>query len=79
MMIGLTTLIFGALTVSFSGSFTIALVGFVLIGVSKPVYDPSVQAFVSTRIPYSKRAKALGFLEASWAGSWLLGIPLSGF
>ena len=78
MMLGLTTLIFGALTVSFSKSFTIALVGFVLIGISKPVYDPSVQAFVSSRIPYSNRAKALGILEASWAGSWLLGIPLSG-
>jgi predicted MFS family arabinose efflux permease len=78
MMIGLTTLLLGCLTVSFSGSFTLALVGFVLIGISKPVYDPSVQAFVSTRIPYSKRAKALGILEASWAGSWLVGIPLSG-
>jgi predicted MFS family arabinose efflux permease len=78
MMIGLTTLLLGSLTVSFSASFTLALVGFVLIGVSKPVYDPSVQAFVSTHIPYAKRAKALGILEVSWAGSWLLGIPLSG-
>jgi predicted MFS family arabinose efflux permease len=78
MMIGLTALLLGSLTVSFSGSFAFALVGFVLIGISKPVYDPSVQAFVSARIPYSKRAKALGILEASWAGSWLLGIPLSG-
>jgi len=78
MMIGLATLFLGSLTVSFSGSFTLALVGFVLIGISKPVYDPSVQAFVSARIPYSKRAKALGILEASWSGSWLLGIPLSG-
>jgi len=78
MMIGLTALLLGSLTVSFSGSFTFALVGFVFIGISKPVYDPSVQAFVSARIPYSKRAKALGILEASWAGSWLLGIPLSG-
>jgi predicted MFS family arabinose efflux permease len=78
MMIGLTALLLGCLTVSFSMSFTFALVGFVLIGISKPVYDPSVQAFVSARIPYSKRAKALGILEASWAGSWLLGIPLSG-
>ena len=78
MLIGLTALLLGCLSVSFSMSFTFALVGFVLIGISKPIYDPSVQAFVSARIPYSKRAKALGILEASWAGSWLLGIPLSG-
>ena len=78
MLIGLVALLFGTLTVSISRSFSLALLGFVLIGVSKPVYDPSVQAFVSSRVPYSKRARALGILEASWAGSWLLGIPLSG-
>jgi predicted MFS family arabinose efflux permease len=78
MIIGLTTLLLGSFTVSVSRGFTFALVGFVLIGISKPVYDPSVQAFVSARIPYAKRAKALGILETSWAGSWLLGVPLSG-
>ena len=78
MIIGLTALLLGSFTVSLSGSFAFALVGFVLIGISKPVYDPSVQAFVSARIPYAKRAMALGILETSWAGSWLLGIPLSG-
>jgi predicted MFS family arabinose efflux permease len=78
MMIGLTTLLLGSLTVSLSRGFAFALVGFVFIGISKPVYDPSVQAFVSGRVPYAKRAKALGILEASWAGSWLLGVPLSG-
>jgi predicted MFS family arabinose efflux permease len=66
------------LTVSLSRTFSLALVGFLLIGLSKPVYDPNVQAFASGRIPYSKRAQALGILESSWAGSWLIGIPLSG-
>jgi predicted MFS family arabinose efflux permease len=78
MIIGLTALLLGSFTVSLSRGFVFALVGFVLIGISKPVYDPSVQAFVSARIPYAKRAMALGILETSWAGSWLLGIPLSG-
>jgi predicted MFS family arabinose efflux permease len=78
MMIGLTALLLGTFTVSLSTGFVFALVGFILIGISKPVYDPSVQAFVSARIPYGKRAMALGILETSWAGSWLLGIPLSG-
>jgi predicted MFS family arabinose efflux permease len=78
MLIGLLALALGSLTVSMSYSFSLALVGFVLIGISKPVYDPSVQAFVSSRIPYSKRARALGVLETAWSGSWLLGIPLCG-
>ena len=42
MIIGLTALLLGSFTVSLSGSFAFALVGFVLIGISKPVYDPSV-------------------------------------
>ena len=79
MLAGLVALMLGGLTVSLSWSFSIALAGFVLIGISKPVYDPSVQAFVSARTSYSKRARALGILESSWAGSWLVGIPLSGF
>ena len=79
MIIGLSALLLGCLTVSVSRTFSLALVGFVLIGISKPVYDPNVQAFASSRIPYSKRARALGILESAWAGSWLVGIPLSGF
>jgi len=79
MVIGLSALFLGSLTVSVSRTFSLALVGFVLIGLSKPAYDPNVQAFASSRIPYSKRARALGILESSWAGSWLIGIPLSGF
>jgi len=79
MVIGLSALFLGSLTVSLSHTFSLALVGFLLIGLSKPVYDPNVQAFASGRIPYSKRAQALGILESSWAGSWLIGIPLSGF
>jgi predicted MFS family arabinose efflux permease len=79
MVLGLSALCIGSLTVSVSRTFSLALLGFVLIGLSKPVYDPNVQAFASSRIPYSKRAWALGILESSWAGSWLIGIPLSGF
>lgn len=78
MLIGLSALFLGSLTVSLSRTFSLALVGFLLIGASKPIYDPNVQAFASGRIPYSKRARALGILESSWAGSWLVGIPLSG-
>jgi predicted MFS family arabinose efflux permease len=78
MVLGLFALFIGSLTIAVSRTFPLALLGFVIIGLSKPVYDPNVQAFASSRIPYSKRAWALGILESSWAGSWLIGIPLSG-
>jgi len=47
-----------------------------LAGLGKIVFDPAVQAYVSERVPYNRRATAIGFLEISWAGSTLLGIPL---
>jgi predicted MFS family arabinose efflux permease len=34
-----------------------------------------VQAYISEQVPYRRRALAIGFLEYSWAGSALLGIP----
>jgi predicted MFS family arabinose efflux permease len=79
MQMGLAMLFVGALTVSYSTHFLMALVGFIFLGFAKTAYDPNIQAFVSARTPYPVRARAFGILELSWAGSWLLGIPLSGF
>jgi predicted MFS family arabinose efflux permease len=78
MTVGLLLLAAGALTVALTGRFSVALAGFVLLGLAKTAYDPSVLAFVSARVPYSLRARAIGILETSWALSWFLGMPLSG-
>jgi DHA1 family inner membrane transport protein len=78
MTAGLLFLFSGALAVSLSRGFLPAMAGFIFLGLAKSAYDPSVQAFVSARVPYSLRARALGILETSWALSWLLGMPLSG-
>lgn len=79
MRVGLLMLLAGTLVVASSAHFLWALAGFILLGLSKTAYDPSVQAFISARTPYAVRARAMGMLESAWAGSWLLGIPLSGF
>ncbi len=50
---------------------------FALFGLAKAVYDPSVQAYVSSFVSYKQRAKALGITELSWSGSWFVGVPLS--
>jgi predicted MFS family arabinose efflux permease len=78
MTVGLLVFLAGALTLSLAGGFSLALAGFVLLGLGKTAYDPSVQAFVSARVPYSLRARAIGILETSWALSWFVGMPLSG-
>jgi predicted MFS family arabinose efflux permease len=33
---------------------------------------------VSDAVPYERRGRALGIVELSWAGSWLIGVPLAG-
>ena len=78
MTAGLLFLFSGALAVYLSRGFFPAMAGFVLLGLAKSAYDPSVQAFASARVPYSLRARAIGILETSWALSWLVGVPLSG-
>lgn len=46
-----------------------------LAGLGKTIFDPAIQAYISRRVPYKKRGTAIGFLEMSWAGSTLIGIP----
>lgn len=60
------------------GIYGIILV-FAAIGIAKAVYDPSVQAYVSTLVPYEHRARAIGITEMAWAASWFIGIPVSAF
>jgi predicted MFS family arabinose efflux permease len=61
------------------GTFAAAVVAFALYGVVKAFYDPAVHAYVGDAIPYRERGRAVGVVELSWSGAWLLGVPASGF
>jgi len=78
MQTGLIFLVAGCATVAWASHYATALAGFVLLGLAKAAYDPNIQALVSSRTSYRVRARAFGILESSWAGSWLVGVPLSG-
>jgi predicted MFS family arabinose efflux permease len=78
MLGGLLALVAGASLVVAGGTFGVALVAFALLGLAKSSYDPAMQAFVSDAVPYERRGQALGITEFSWAGAWLLGVPLAG-
>jgi predicted MFS family arabinose efflux permease len=56
--------------------YAVMLVALFLAGLGKSIFDPAVQAYISNRVPYGRRAMAIGFMEISWAGSTLFGIPL---
>jgi predicted MFS family arabinose efflux permease len=76
MVLGLVMLAVGMFAGGLFPLYGVILVSLFLAGLGKVVFDPAVQAYVSERVPYNRRATAIGFLEISWAGCTLLGIPL---
>ena len=79
MTAGLAMLAVGMLAAGVFPFYATVLIGFFLAGTGKAIFDPAVQAYISERVPFRRRALAIGFLETSWAGSTLVGIPLAAF
>ncbi|MFO7753242.1 MAG: MFS transporter [Desulfobacteraceae bacterium] len=79
MLAGLSLLVAGMLIVGSLPCYYSLMVGMFLCGLGKNMFDPSVQAFVSQKVPYEKRGFVIGIMEISWAASTLVGIPLIGF
>ena len=61
------------------GTLPAAVIAFTLYGLAKALYDPAVHAYVGDEVPYRERGRAVGIVELSWSGAWLLGVPASGF
>jgi MFS transporter, DHA1 family, inner membrane transport protein len=58
-------------------TYAMIMVALFLAGLAKSIFDPAIQAYVGRRVPFARRALAIGAIEFSWAGSTLLGIPLT--
>jgi DHA1 family inner membrane transport protein len=76
---GLVLFIAGSAVTAATNAYIGALIGFALIGIAKPVFDVSSQAYVSARVPYSERARYLSVFEFTWAGALLIGAPATGW
>lgn len=76
---GMLLFILGSSVTVLTNSYAGALLGFALLGIAKPVFDVSSQAYISDRVPYARRARFLSVFEFTWAGSLLIGAPLSGW
>ena len=75
MQAGMTLLVVGMFAGGFLPFYGVILVALFLAGLGKSMFDPALQAFVGERVPFHRRGMVIGFLEFSWAGSTLLGIP----
>lgn len=47
-------------------------------GFAKMLVDPALLAYIGDRVPYNRRALAIGTTELSWAGALLVAAPLVG-
>jgi predicted MFS family arabinose efflux permease len=78
MLCGLGMLAVGMFTGGLLPFYGVVMAALFLAGLGKSIFDPAIQAYVSERVPYRRRGLVIGFLEFSWAGSTLVGIPLLG-
>ncbi len=62
-----------------TGTLFLAAAAFVLYGLAKVLYDPTVHAYLGDVVPYRARGRAIGILELSWSSAWLFGVPVAGF
>jgi predicted MFS family arabinose efflux permease len=78
MVAGLAVLAVGGALCSSQVVIGLFFIGFALMGLGKVLFDPSLQAYLSDRVPYAQRGRVLGLTELSWAGANLVGLPLVG-
>ena len=68
----------GFLMVGVSRSVWLAAPGMALMGLGSFSFVPTLQAYLSNRLPYHQRARGLGILEYAWALSGMVGLYLVG-
>jgi len=78
MLVGLGMLAVAAALIAGWPTYGVAIVAFVLFGLSKTAYDPAMQAYLGDAVPYHRRGRVLGITELSWSAAWLLGVPAAG-
>ena len=63
MIFGMAVLAIGMLAGGFIPVYGVMVIVLFLAGLGKIIFDPAVQAYVSERVPYKRRATAIGLLE----------------
>jgi predicted MFS family arabinose efflux permease len=76
---GLLLFVAGSAVTVLTSAYVGALIGFAFIGLAKPVFDVSSQAYVADRVPYERRARYLAVFEFTWSGALLVGAPAAGW
>jgi predicted MFS family arabinose efflux permease len=75
MRTGILLLSIGMLICGILTTYWAVFAGLLIASFGKILFDPAIQAFVGKTVPFEKRARVIGLIETSWAGSTLIGIP----
>jgi predicted MFS family arabinose efflux permease len=78
MRLGLLLGAVGYLIVGLSNSLGLAALGMVLGGLGTFSFVPTLQAYLSARLPFNRRARGLGTLEYAWALAGIIGLYVAG-
>jgi predicted MFS family arabinose efflux permease len=62
----------------FPNLYTVSL-AILLVIITKFIFDPALQAYLSERTPYSRRGLVIGLTEFGWSGAVLVGVPIVGY
>jgi predicted MFS family arabinose efflux permease len=68
----------GSIIFGLSPNILVALIGMILMGLGASGFVPTLQAYVSAQLPYSRRARGIGMLEYAWALTGIFGLFLIG-
>jgi predicted MFS family arabinose efflux permease len=79
MLAGIGVFTTGIAFVAVYPSFWTLALALMLAMVGKYMFDPSMQAYFSDRIPYHKRGTALAVTEVAWSLAFIVGVPMVGF
>ena len=75
---GMAMLAVGMLAGGIFPLYGVVLAALFLAGLGKSVFDPALQAYAGTRVPFHRRGMVIGTMETAWAGASLVGIPMMG-
>lgn len=78
MRFGLLLAAVGYLIVGLSNTLWLAAMGMVLGGLGTFAFAPILQAYLSARLPFHRRARGLGTVEYAWALAGIVGLYLAG-
>jgi DHA1 family multidrug resistance protein-like MFS transporter len=78
MRLGLLMAAVGAFVLGLSTNVWMLALGMILTGLGLSSFVPTLQAYMSARLPYERRAQGIGILEYAWALASIVGLSLMG-